>query len=135
MYIDKATTFNEKEIALRKLHKLCEKHKVNLHRLVSDCTLNINYADKVQSKATSNAMYEADKAKSRRSLIIEMLRQNIHSKDSIAEVLSEVYEIADFKTNKKAVAGTLYDLQTNKAYFDYKVCKDDRLSCNFNVTV
>ena len=111
---------------------LCEKHEVNLHRLISDCALNIDYSVKSQSEAHS--VHVARKALSRRALIINMLHENIYSKNDIAQALCDVYDIADFKTNKKAVSGTLYDLQTNKAYFDYKVCQNDRLFCQFNVT-
>lgn len=132
MYADKATTFNEKEIAIRKLHKLCQKHKVNLHRLITDCVLDVNYSVKSQSEASS--VHVARKAQSRRALIINMLHENIYSKVDIAQALCDVYDIADFKTNKKAVGGTLYDLQTHKSYFDYKTCANDRLLCNFNVS-
>ena len=131
MYADNATTFNEKETAIRKLHKLCKKHKVNLSNLIDNCSLNIDYS--VKQQAAASEVHTKRKAMSRRALIINMLHDNVYSKNDIAQVLCEVYNIADFKTNKKAVSGTLYDLQTNKSYFDYKVCKSDRLVCNFHV--
>ena len=134
MYVDSATTANEKSVAYNKMKVLSRKHKVNLTDFIEAKDFDNTFAQRKAAKeAAAKKAAEAYEAKaykatvkkrSRRSLIIEMLFQNVFSKDAICEVLREVYSMTNDKNNKKAVSGTMYDLSTNKNYF-FRTCEID----------
>ena len=141
MYIDTATTANEKQTAYNKIKLLCKKHKVNMQNFIDNCDFDKQFETLASEKSTVQAKkreaFEANEVKttikkrSRRSLIIDMLFENIFSVDSINEVLSEVYNYEDLKANKKAIAGTRYDLTVNKDCF-FQNCESDSRIIAFN---
>ena len=136
MYVDNATTANEKQVAHNKLKALCKKHKVNLQSFIDSKDFDLQFekrafesseVQKAQRQAfEANEVKLTVKKRSRRSLIIDMLFENIFCVDTINEVLSTVYDYNDLKANKKAIAGTRYDLTVNKDCF-FQNCESQRI--------
>ena len=134
MFIDSATTANEKQVAHDKLKTLCKKHKVNLQSFIDNADFDLQFQKLALEKSTMQAKkreaFEANEVKlhvkkqSRRSLIIDMLFQNCFSKADINEALLTVYDYTDSKANLKAISGTMYDLTVNKSYF-FRKCDND----------
>lgn len=136
MFADSATTVHEKANALDKLQRLCKKYKVDFQDYMQAKDFDLQFeARKQQREAEAKQRREAAEAKaykarskkrSRRSLIIEMLKSNMFDADSINEALCEVFDYTDSKSNKKAISGTKYDLTVNKNYF-FRDCSDSRI--------
>ena len=134
MFVDSATTANEKEVAHSKIKTLCKKHKVNMQSFIANCDFDRQFTklalDKSNAQTEKRKAFEASEVKltvkkqSRRSLIIEMLFQNSFTKHDINEALIDVYDYADSKANLKAISGTMYDLSTNKDYF-FRICDNN----------
>lgn len=134
MFIDSATTANEKQVAHDKLKTLCKKHKVNLQSFIDNCDFDLQFQKLALEKSTvqteKRKAFEANEVKltvkkqSRRSLIIDMLFQNSFTKHDINEALISIYDYTDSKANLKAIAGTRYDLTVNKNYF-FRTCDND----------
>ena len=64
-------------------------------------------------------------SKSRRNTIIKLVKDNVYDTKTLAKVLT-YFGYSDVKANKKAVAGTLYDMQQNKNW-NVRRCDDDRI--------
>ncbi len=134
MFIDSATTANEKQVAHDKLKTLCKKHKVNLQSFIDNADFDLQFQKLALEKSTAqtekrkafevNEVKLTVKKRSRRSLIIDMLFQNSFTKHDINEALINVYNYTDSKANLKAIAGTRYDLTVNKDYF-FRTCDND----------
>ena len=126
MFIDNATTDNEKEVAKNKLIDMLKKHKASLSDFVDNVENSdmFNFSEKVKvSVKRSYLLSDRSKKsgtnkKSRRAIIISMLKENKHTKLEIATFLLNTFQVADLKNNLKAVSGTIYDLSSNnKATF------------------
>jgi hypothetical protein len=123
MFIDKATTDNEKATAKNKLSDLLKKHKASLKDFVDNVDAEtatlFDFSEKTESeiernyKLSDNSLKKSNNKKSRRKIIIDMLKQNSYTKREIASALTSQYKIADFKQNLKAVSGTIYDLASH----------------------
>lgn len=126
----------EKANCLDKLQRLCKKYKVDFKSFLEAKDFDAEVQRRKQAKeaeakqrreeAEAKAYKATVKRRSRRSLIIEMLKSNMFDVESICEVLSDVYNYNDYKANKKAIAGTRYDLTTNKNYF-FRTCDNARI--------
>lgn len=79
-------------------------------------------ADKKKAAAKALITFAS---KSRRATIIRLVQENIYDTLTLAEIL-QAFSYPDLKANKKAVAGTLYDMQQNKAW-DVRKCDDGRI--------
>jgi hypothetical protein len=128
MFSDNATTDNEKEVAKQKLTDLLKKHKASLSDFVKNVSEDnaklFDFSEKQKAeiernyKLSDNTLKKSNNKKSRRAIVISMLKENKYTKNEIARALTDTHKIADFKQNKKCVSGTMYDLQThNKASF------------------
>lgn len=136
IYVDSATTANEKTTAYSKLKVFAHKNKVNLTEFIENADFDRNFnaraskaADKAKERreAAEAKEYKATaKRPSRRSLIVEMLKTNLYDAASINEVLSEVFSYNDLKANKKAISGTQYDFRVNKGWF-FRLCDCGRI--------
>jgi len=100
---------NEAEVAKAKLHILCKKYKLRLKDYVFHSILDIDYSEK-------KAVNVSQKRKSRRSLIIMYVQQNSFTTLSLAKLLKDKHNYNDIKANKKAIAGTLYDMLKNDKF-------------------
>ena len=125
MFIDKATSDNEKSTAKTKLLNLLKKNKASLKDFVDNVD-NASDFDFSEVKTEAQRVYllvdkskkKANNKKSRRAIIISMLAENKHTKSEIASFLLKTLQVADLKNNMKAVSGTIYDLSSNnKATF------------------
>ena len=123
MFVDNASSDNEKNKAKEMLVKLLQKHKASISDFVdnvdNETAKLFDFSEKQETevkrnyKLSNNTLKQSNNKKSRRKLIIEMLKQNSFTKREIAQVLTSQYAIADLKQNLKAVSGTIYDLQTH----------------------
>ena len=129
MFNDSAASDNEKETAKNRLFDLLKKHKAALSDFVADLSDDnaklFDFSEKQSEvkrnyKLADNTLKASNNKKSRRKLIIEMLKTNNFTKREIASVLTEKHDIADFKNNMKAVSGTIYDLQSHNVA-DFKI--------------
>lgn len=123
MFNDNAASENEKETAKNRLFDLLRKNKASLKSFVDNVSEDnaklFDFSETASEtmrnyKLTDNTLKASKNDKSRRALIIAMLKENKYSKNEIAHILTENYEIADLKQNKKAVSGTINDLSTHK---------------------
>ena len=121
MFIDSKTTDNEKSIAKSKLTDMLKKNKASLSDFVDnvDNATDFDFKEAVTLTKrvyllTDRSKKEATNKKSRRAIIISMLRENKHTKKEIAQFLLDNFKTADLKNNMKAVSGTIYDLASNK---------------------
>lgn len=104
---------NEAAAALNKLNVLCKKHSIRLKDFVFYSILDIDYSKKKAVQV--NTSTDSTKRASRRSLIIKHVVDNTHTTASLAKLLADNYNYNDLSANRKAVAGTLYDmLKQNK---------------------
>ena len=123
MFVDSATTDNEKSTAKNKLTNLLKKHKASLADFVDNVSADnaklFDFSEKKETevkrnyKLSDNTLKASNNKRSRRKLIIDMLKENNFTKREIASILTEKHEIADYKNNLKAVSGTIYDLATH----------------------
>ena len=118
----RGATLGERTASIAALHRLCKKYNAKLTDYVSG--LSVGLADIDYS---ANEKAEAEKAVSRRALIIRFVKEGIWDTASLAEYLT-CFGYTDLKANKKAVAGTLYDMQKNKGWDvrrsdDGRICK------------
>ena len=123
MFIDNTASENEKETARKRLFDLLKKNKASLKDFVADMSSdNAKLFDfsQVESqlirnyKLTDNTLKASENEKSRRAIVISLLKENAYTKREIAQILTSQYDIADLKQNLKCVSGTMYDLQTHK---------------------
>lgn len=136
MMVDSATTANEKSTAHDKLKTFAKRYKVNLSEFIAKKDFDREFetrrkaSEEAQAKRREAAEAKEAKAtqkrRSRRSLIVEMLKTNLFDTDSINEVLDEVFGYNDKKANKKAISGTQYDFRVNKGWF-FKHCECGRI--------
>jgi len=111
----RGATQGERDSALDKLHVLCKKYNANLSDYVSGLAPHfseINYTEKAEPKTEAKT---EDKKRSRRSWIIQFIQDNMYNTAEIATLLTNL-DYPNVKANKKAVAGTIYDLQKNKSW-------------------
>ncbi len=130
------SSFADKSEALRQLEMLSKKHKVDLQDFIAAKDFDVEVKRRAAAKAAAakaaaaeveaKAYVAVNKRISRRAAIISMLFDNMFDVDSINEVLQTVYNYTDAKANKKAIAGTRYDLTVNKNMF-FKTCADSRI--------
>lgn len=126
----RGSTNGERESATDKLHKLCKKYNLRLVDYVTGLGsqfANIDYSIEDSKKAKSSKSDSTEQAKkedsskkansskkqSRRGLIIKYLvidKNKTFTLKTLAELLA-LYNYNDLKANKKAISGTLYDLQ------------------------
>lgn len=111
----KQTKVTDKKKSVKKTVKAVEKQ---VEAQTSEVTRMYLLTDKTKAAAHNT--------KSRRALVIEMLETSMYDKKSIAEVLTDVFQIADYKQNLKCVSGTCYDLRNTKQSHSI-VEKEDRL--------
>lgn len=134
LYVGKGATAGERNNAHAAMVKIAKKHKVNLAEFIAGKDFDREFASRAAEKAA--AAEEARKAAeakeagpekrpSRRAFIIRTLNENIWDSDSLSQVLSDL-GYGEVKTCKKAVAGTMYDLSTNRGFF-YRKCADGRI--------
>ena len=125
MFINEKTSVHEKSTAKTKLIDLLKKNKASLSDFV-DSVDNAKDFDFKEVASETKRVYlltdrskkEATNKKSRRAIIISMLRENKHTKKEIAQFLLDTFQTADLKNNMKAVSGTIYDLASHdKAKF------------------
>jgi hypothetical protein len=113
----KPGTEAEGENAKEKLEKLCKKHKVRLADLIKDCKFDFDFSEKPANTGAENKP-------SRRSLIIAAIQEGGWTTAKLARHLKDTYaHLPDFKANKKAVAGTIYDMRRNKNW-DIRISDD-----------
>ena len=79
------------------------------------------------NKPKEQAASNATKKRSRRSLIIEHLKEGIWDIPTLAKALVN-FGYLDVKANKKAVSGTMYDFTTNKGWFFRRDAETDRIT-------
>ena len=131
--INKAAKKGEVSNAKRQLTRLAKKHKVNLEKFIADLkpanTLNgmLNNISATLNKPKATAASNATKKRSRRSLIVEHLKEGLWDIKTLSEALVN-FGYPDVKANKKAVSGTMYDFTTNKGWFFRRDAETDRIT-------
>ncbi len=112
----RGSTSSERASATDKLHRLCRKHNARLADYVQGLAprfANIDYHEVEPLKIEEKPQFS--KKASRRSLIIGYINRGGLTTRQIANFLtSQGYP--NKKANKKAVAGTIYDMQKNKGW-------------------
>lgn len=117
----KGATAGERQAATEALHRVCRKHCIRLTDYVAGLAegfAGIDYREVQKEEAKQ-------KLTSRRALIIKYVQEGIWDTASLAEYLTN-FGYTDIKANKKAVAGTLYDMQKNKGW-DIRHSDDGRI--------
>ena len=116
----------EKTASINAIHRLCKKYAIRLTDYISGLAgelATIDYRAVQDTKAEPKK--KTNKKVSRRALIIRFAQENIWDTASLADYLTS-FGYEDLKANKKAVAGTLYDMQKNKGW-DVRRSDDGRI--------
>ena len=109
---------NEAEVAKEKLNVLCKKYNLRLKDFIFYSVHDIDFSTSkkdVSTKKSASKDTSTKKRASRRSLIIQHVQKNMFTTATLAKLLCDKHDYKDIKANKKAIAGTLYDmLKQNK---------------------
>ena len=135
LYADNAAQKTEESnAAYAKMQSLCKKHSIDFESFMKSKNKLSDSADKDSANNADNDTSAEKREKkvfvfnSRRNAILQLVAQAMYSKADIAEAIvflsNEKY--ANVKQNKKAVSGTLYDVNAHTDSF-IKCCADSRL--------
>ncbi len=132
--VDRAAKKGEVTNAKRQLTRLAKKHKMNLDKFIASLNVKplglkgmLNNISASLNKPKKQAASNTTKKRSRRSLIIEHLKEGAWTIGALARALTEM-GYPDVKANKKAVSGTMYDFHTNKGWFFRHDAETDRIT-------
>ena len=135
LYADSAAQkTQESSAAYAKMQSLCKKHSIDFESFMKSKNKLSDSADKDSANNADNDTSAEKREKkvfvfnSRRNAILQLVAQAMYSKADIAEAIvflsNEKY--ANVKQNKKAVSGTIYDINAHTDKF-IKCCADSRL--------
>ena len=135
LYADSAAQKTEESnAAYAKIQSLCKKHSIDFDSFMKSKNKLSDSADKDSANNADNDTSAEKREKkvfvfnSRRNAILQLVAQAMYSKADIAEAIvflsNEKY--ANVKQNKKAVSGTIYDINAHTDKF-IKCCADSRL--------
>jgi len=135
LYADNAAQKTEESnAAYAKMQSLCKKHSIDFESFMQSKN---KLSDSVDKDNANNADNDATTEKrekkvfvfrSRRNAILQLVAQAMYSKQDIAEAIVFLSndKYSNVKQNKKAVSGTLYDVNAHTDKF-IKCCADSRL--------
>ena len=89
--------------------------------------VDVKNAGAAERRAKVQPVAKATKKRSRRSLIIEHLKEGAWDIKALAIHLTQ-FGYPDVKANKKAVSGTMYDFHTNKGWFFRRDAETDLIT-------
>lgn len=112
----------ESQAAYEKLQHLCKTYKVDFDAFLKSKQSTAQTAKNATSEDKQAAAKPVNV--SRRSFIIDCLKQGVFDKQSIAEAVAlNLSKYSDLKKNLQAVSGTIYDLRRNYDA-DLTVCEE-----------
>jgi hypothetical protein len=125
LHTAKNSNANEAQNAKAKLETLCKKYKVDMQAFIAKMQdrHDIRSISEISEKIRENML------KSRRNFIIENVTSNVFDSETLAQAIKACFtQYSDISKNKKAITGTLYDMQKK---YNYTVKKDSekRIYC------